>query len=119
MHQGVNFGSDESIVDEKIFVDAERRVTAFEVADAIVGDSVAQCQILRARRSADRISLDEAELLQSALERRRPEKAASSCMASQVVEGDASVQVDSDECARPHHRCTADALLSRRGRLKT
>ena len=63
MHQGVNFGSDESIVDEKIFVDAELRVAAFKIAGPIVCDSVAQCQILRARRSANRISLNEAELL--------------------------------------------------------
>lgn len=63
MHQRVNFGSDEPIVDEKIFVDAECRVSAFQVTGPIVGDSVAQCQILRARRSADRISLDESELL--------------------------------------------------------
>ena len=63
MHQCVHVCGDESIVDEKIFVDAERRVTAFEVTGSVVGDPVAQCQILRARRCADRISLDEAELL--------------------------------------------------------
>ena len=63
MHQGVNFGSDESIVDEKILVDAEGSVATLEITGPIVGDSVAQCQILRARRSANRVSLNEAELL--------------------------------------------------------
>ena len=63
MHQRVNLGSDEAIVDKKILMHAKRRVAAFEVSGPIVGNPVAQRQILRARRSPDGISLDEAELV--------------------------------------------------------
>ena len=59
----MNFGRDEPVVDEKILVHVERRVAAFEIAGPIVGDAMAQRQILCARRSPDGISLDEAELV--------------------------------------------------------
>ena len=92
MHQRVHLGGDEAIVDEEIFVDAERRVTALEVSSPIVRDAVAQRQVLRACRRADRIGLDEAEFLQSAFQRGRPEKAARDGIASQVIESDVRAQ---------------------------
>ena len=63
MHQRVHLVGDETVVDEEVFVNVERRVTALEVSGAIVLDAVAQRQVLRARRRADRVGLDEAEFL--------------------------------------------------------
>ena len=56
----------EAVVDEGVFLDAERRVAAFEVAGAVALDAVAQRQVLRARRGADRVGLHEAERVDGA-----------------------------------------------------
>jgi hypothetical protein len=51
----------ESIVDEEVLFDLEPRVTALELACPVVDHPVAQRQVLRARRCADRVGLHEPE----------------------------------------------------------
>src|SRR5208283_2146449 len=63
MHQRLDVVSHESIVDEEIFRDAELRVVPLEVSRAVVFDPMAQGQILRPRRRANRIRLYEAHLV--------------------------------------------------------
>ena len=62
MHQRQMLPRQEAVVDEAILLDREPRVAALEVAGAIAGDAVAQGQVLGARRRADRVGLDEAQL---------------------------------------------------------
>ena len=71
MHQRQCGGAAEAVVDEDVLVDVEPRVAPLEVASAVAGNPVTQDQVLRARRRADRIGLDEAELVDRARERRR------------------------------------------------
>src|SRR2546423_1529208 len=69
MHQRLQGAGHEAVVDEDILLDIQRGVSAFEIAGAIIPDAMAQDQVLRARRSADRIGLHETEALQCALQR--------------------------------------------------
>jgi hypothetical protein len=86
MHQREVAARQEAVVDERVLVDPQARIAALEVADAVAGDAVAQDQVLGARRRADRIGLDEAELVDRARERRRLEERARDGVAAQVVE---------------------------------
>ena len=53
----------ESIIDEEVFFDRELWITTLKVASAIVAHTVAQDQILGARRCAYWIGLDKAQAL--------------------------------------------------------
>jgi hypothetical protein len=86
MHQREMPSRQEAVVDEGVFLDLQLRVAALEVAGAVAGDAVAQDQVLRARRRADRVGLDEAELVDRATERRRLEQRSRDGVAAQVVE---------------------------------
>src|SRR5882672_7377287 len=61
MHQRMYRTRHETVVDKEIFLDAEFRVAAFEIAGAVILDAMPQYQVLSARRRANRISLHEAE----------------------------------------------------------
>ena len=63
MHQRQVLARQEAVVDEAVLLDREPRVAALEVAGAVAGDAMAQGQVLGPRRRADRVGLDEAELL--------------------------------------------------------
>ena len=65
------------------------RVEAFEIAGAIAGHAMAERQILRAGRGANRICLDEGERVECALERGRRNQAARDGESPQFVEGHA------------------------------
>ena len=62
MHQRQVLPRQEAVVDEAVLLDREPGVAALEVAGAIAGDAMAQRQVLGARRRADRVGLDEAQL---------------------------------------------------------
>ena len=66
MHERLNLPRHETIVDEKIFVDAKLRVTPFQIPGTIPLHAVPQDQILRARRRADWIGLHESKVVQRA-----------------------------------------------------
>ena len=57
----------EAVVDEDVLLDAERGVAPLEIAGAVAVDAMAQRQVLRARRRADRVGLHEAERVDRAL----------------------------------------------------
>ena len=76
MHQGEHGARHEAVVDEHVLLDAERRVAALEVAGTVALDAVAQRQILRARRRADRVGLHEAQPVDGAFQRRQREETA-------------------------------------------
>jgi len=57
-------------INEEVFLDAEFRVAAFEIAGAVILDAMPQYQVLSASRRANRISLHEAEAVESAFQRR-------------------------------------------------
>src|SRR5688500_5081237 len=69
MHQRLYRPRDVAVVDEKIFFDIECCVATFEIGGVIVFDAVPEDQILRSRRSANRICLHEAHGLESAIQR--------------------------------------------------
>ena len=79
---------DEAVVDEEVLFDAQLRVGAFEIAGPVVDDAMAQRQVLRARRRADRIGLDETEAVQRPLERGGAEQAMRDGEAAKVLERD-------------------------------
>ena len=63
VHQRRHAAADETVVDEEVLFDRQRRVEPFEIAGAIARDAMAQREVLRAGRRADRIGLDEAQAL--------------------------------------------------------
>ena len=87
MHQRVKRSRDEPVIDEDVFLDAERRVQPFEVARSIAGDARPERQILRPRRRANRIGLNESKRVDRACERRGPAEAAGDGHAAEIVEG--------------------------------
>jgi len=66
MHQPLHRFGHEAVVDEEVFFNSELCILPFKVSGTLVFDAMAQDQILRAGRGADRIRLYEAERLQSA-----------------------------------------------------
>src|SRR5437588_11115761 len=67
MHQHVYGSCHEAINEEEVLLDTELRVATFEVAGTVVLDTVAQNQVLSARRGADRVGLHKAQLMEGAL----------------------------------------------------
>ena len=61
VHQRLYGPRHEAVGDEEVLLDAELRVTAFEVACTVVLDAMAQDQVLSARRRTDRIGLHKAQ----------------------------------------------------------
>ena len=71
-----------------ILLDPERGVAALQVARPIAADAVPQRQVLRPRRRADRIRLDESEAVQRPLERGGAEQAMGDGEAAKFLERD-------------------------------
>ena len=88
MHQRVHRARHEAVVDEEVLFDGQPGIAPLEVAGAVVAHAVAQRQVLRARRRADRVGLHEAEALDRARQRGRREQAARHRVAAQRVEVD-------------------------------
>ena len=59
---------DEAVIDEEVFLDGKRRIGAFEIACAVVGDAMTKSEILRPRRRTNRIGLEEAPSIDGRLE---------------------------------------------------
>jgi hypothetical protein len=93
VHQRLVLRRHETVVDEEVFFDAEACIAPLQVAGAVAFHAVAQCQVLRARRSADRVGLHEAELVHRALQRGRGEEAAGDGEAAQLVQCDRHVRM--------------------------
>src|ERR1700693_1861298 len=68
MHQRLQRSGNEAVVDEDIFFNTEFLETAFEIAIAVILDSMAQHQILRPRRRANWVGLHEAQLVERAFQ---------------------------------------------------
>jgi hypothetical protein len=62
MHQALRGARQNAVVDEEVLFDGQARVVRFQVARTVVGDAMAQREVLRPCWRADRIDLDEAEL---------------------------------------------------------
>ena len=87
MHQGLHGTGQETVIDEEVFVNIEVGILSFQIAGAIAGHSMAQSEVLRPGRCANRIGLHEAERIEGALQGACREKAASDGRAAQVIEG--------------------------------
>lgn len=87
MHQRVVRARQKPVIDERVFLDRERRVKSLEVAGAIRDDTMAQCQILRARGCANRIRLDESQRLHGVGNAGRREEASRNRIAAQTGQG--------------------------------
>src|SRR5579872_1891224 len=85
MHQGLERAGDETVVDEEILLDRERRVAPLEIARAIIPHAMAQGQVLCPRRRANRVCLDETLPLERMLQARRRIEAASDGEAPEIV----------------------------------
>jgi hypothetical protein len=86
VHQSLHCTSDETVVDEDVFVDVEFGVAPLEVTGAVAVDPMTQGEILRARRRPDRIRLHETEAIERALQRGRREQGACDRGAPHLVE---------------------------------
>ena len=93
MHQCLYRVRHETVVDEEILLDAELRVTAFEVAGTVVLDSMAQNQILSAGGRADRVGLHKAQPVEGPFQRGWREEAVGDGIAPQIVERDRHSQM--------------------------
>src|ERR1700722_6677132 len=74
VHQLVMRPRQIAIVDEEVFLQRELRVEALEIAGSIARHPMAQSQVLRASRGADRIGLHESELVDRPPQRGRLEQ---------------------------------------------
>ena len=83
---GVQPARDEAVVDENVFLHVQRAIEPLEIASGVPADAVAQDEVLRPRRRADRIGLDETEAIDRALQRRWREEAARDGVATKVIE---------------------------------
>jgi hypothetical protein len=88
VHERVDVGRDEAVVDEEVFLDAKRGVVTLEIAGMVIGDAMTHRQVLGPRRSPDRIGLDEAEALQRAFEGSWREEAAGNRKTPEIVATD-------------------------------
>ena len=61
MHQVVRGARQEAVVDEVVFFDGQPAVAALQVTRVVALHAVAQRQVLRTRRCADRVGLHEAK----------------------------------------------------------
>src|ERR1035437_8427944 len=75
MHERLYRPGHNAVYDEKVLLDAEPRVQAFEIAGPVVFDAMAQHQVLSARWSTNGIGLYEAPLVERAFQRGRCEEA--------------------------------------------
>jgi hypothetical protein len=91
VHQRVVRARQESVVDERVLLDGQRRVQPFEIAGAITGNTVAQCQILRTRGRANRIRLYESQRLHRIGDARRCKQASRNRVAAQMRKGEACI----------------------------
>ena len=103
MHERVSGAWNEAVVDEEILLDVQRGVAAIEVSCTITGDAMAQREVLRTCRRADRIGLHEAETLDRGLQADRREETAHDRVAAKFGEGDAGCHVVDPE--RRRARC--------------
>jgi hypothetical protein len=67
MHQRLQRSGHEAVIDEKVFLDAEGCIAAFEIAGMIILHAMAKDEILRASWGADGIGLDEGHTVEGAL----------------------------------------------------
>ena len=84
MHQSLQGLRYEAIVDEKILLDTELWVAAFEIAGTIASHSMSQHQVLSARRRTNRVRLHKAQPIEGTLQSRWLEQTASDCKAPEV-----------------------------------
>jgi hypothetical protein len=88
VHQRIQRARNVPVVDETIFFDVERGIAPFEFAGFIILHSMAEDQILRACRRSNRISLNEAHLVQCTLQRSWTEEVASNSVTPQIIDSD-------------------------------
>src|SRR6185437_3904094 len=84
MHQRLQRARHKAVINEEIFLDAKLRITALEIAIAIVGNTMTQHQILRSRRSAYGIGLHETKPVKRALQRGGQEETTSDSVVPQL-----------------------------------
>jgi hypothetical protein len=105
MQECVDLRRQEAVVDEDIFLSAQRGVPAFQIARPIVFHPMTEDQILRASRSADRIGLNEPEPIDGAPERGGWKETARDGEAAQIVERRRHGGGRADRVARSGWRC--------------
>ena len=88
VHQRLHLPRQEAVVDEEVFLDPEPRIAGFQVTSAVALHPVAQRQVLRPRRRADRVSLHEAQPGDGLGQGGGREQGARHGMVAQVVQGD-------------------------------
>src|SRR5579872_2609761 len=87
MHQREDLTRHEAVVDEEVFLDAERSIAALEIAGSVVLHAMPQREILGPRRRPDRIGLHETQPFDGAFQRRRPEETGRDRIAAKIGEG--------------------------------
>jgi hypothetical protein len=102
MHQRVVPGAEEAVVDEEVLFDAELGIAAFEVARDVAVHAVAQREVLRACRCAQRIGLHEAQAVDRLRQRGGGEQAARQREAAQRGEVEAHRMILPPATRRPH-----------------
>ncbi len=88
MHQRLYGVRHEAVADKEVLLDAELGVAPFEVAGAVLLDTMAQRQVLGARWGADRVGLHKTEPMEGAFQRGGREEAVGDGKTPQVVESD-------------------------------
>ena len=88
MHERLYGPGHETVDEEEVLLDAKLCVQTFEVAGTIAFDSMAQRQVLGARRSADGVGLHKPQPVEGSFQRGWSEEATGDGEPSQVIQGD-------------------------------
>src|ERR1700675_715512 len=88
MHQHMQRARHKAVVDEEVLFQLELRVAALEVSRTIALHAMAQREVLCTGRRADRVGLNETQLLDRPSQSGRLEQRASNGVAAQGVERD-------------------------------
>jgi hypothetical protein len=86
MHQRQVFARQKAVVDQRVLFDRKLRIAPLQIAGPVIGDPMAQDQVLRARRRADRVGLHEAQPANRAHQRGRRAQCEGHRVAAKVVE---------------------------------
>src|SRR4029077_4847400 len=104
VHQRLKFPRDESIIDEKVFLDAELRVSTFQIACIVVLDAMTKDEVLGPGRRSNRVGLHKLHPMQGALQSGRWKQALRHQKPPQVVGRDRHQEILPDPTHRKRSR---------------
>ena len=107
VHERLGNSRQEAVVDKKVFFDVQDRIAPLQVARAVAFDPVAQGQVLRSRRGANRVRLHKTEFGDSPAQGGGRKQGVRYCIAAQGLQfkGHLKTPRPNHSCPAARHRC--------------